>query len=517
MRTSNVASKLVLLLQFLACAADCLKTEVIMISTVVRYGTTTFTPANTVITKYGDQIVDPNSRPPSQMLTSTGKRQMYNFGQYLWTEYSQLFNRYPLTEANTLIKTSAKQRTIEAAFSVVTGMLNNSASIPVPWNSEKVVPRFKGARQYPKSGGALPAGWNIFPIKSTSDEYDTLLNLNSKDVCPNKNQILTEKQTKEINTYNPEKLRTSLTEIFTFYGISLSGHDLTNTTYCFSAYLLISSDYMNRKDAFYRPEGATAGIWTFVKNCYEAHIMTLYGSDTDLQMAGSPLALALLGNITKTLNETIEPGYKVSTDSTTRLVLVSAQEKSILPLLRILGLINPDCVNRKYKEGTDNGGSLYMRCVEFPHPGSALVIELHQALDLPEQQSKKNQSKVLNITNYSGFYLKVRYNDEYYDIGDKKHPDKLMPFDYFNKTFVSAINLDWKSDCGIESSTLKPTSVGSWLLLLATTNVIMALAVLGLFAYLWRSRDKDNAPDRMSDMGSLGDLEDPLNNSNQFK
>lgn len=517
MRKIHELSRLAFLFQLLACAVNTLKTEVIMISTVVRYGTTTFTPSNTVITKYGDQIVDPNSRPPSLMLTSTGKRQMYNFGQYLAAEYSEFFSRFPLTEANTLIKTSAKQRTIEAAFSVMTGMLNNSASIPVPWDSEKVIPRFKNAQRYTKNGGALPAGWNVFPIKSTSDEYDTLLNLNSKDVCPNKNQILTEKQTKEINLYNPEKLKSTLTDIFSYYGISLAGHDLTNTTYCFSAYLLIYSDYMNRKDAHYRPDGATSRTWTFVKNCYEAHIMTLYGSDSDLLMAGSPLALALLGNITKTLNETIDPGYKVTTESTTRLVLVSAQEKSILPLLRILGLIQSDCINRKYKGTNDQGSTGYTRCVEFPHPGSALIIELHRALDFPEQQSKKNQSKVLNITNYGGFYLKVRYNDEYYDIGDKKYPDKLMPFDYFNKTFVSAINLDWKSDCGIEWSTVKPTNVGSWLLLLATTNVIMALAVLGLFAYLWRSRDKDQLQDRITDIRSLGDLEDPLNTSNQFK
>lgn len=504
------------LLQVLITGVLSIETQIIMLSSVVRYGATTFTPANTVITKYGNDTVDPDSRPPSLMLTNTGKRQMYNYGQYLASEYSTFFREYPLNETNMLVKTSAKQRTIEAAFSIITGMLNNTASITVPWDSSKLVPRFKNGKRFDQTGRALPYGWASIPIKSTTDESDTLLNLNSKDVCPNKNQVLTDKRTREINLYNPDKLREHASTVFNFYGISLAGHDLTNTTYCFSAFLLMYTDYMNRRDAYFKPDGPT---WAFLKNCYEAHIMTLYGDDNYLRMAGSPLAIALLGNITKLLNDTIEPPpAKPEPEPPTRMLLVSAQEKSILPLLRILKMIDPDCIYKRYKDDvrTIHGENSDPKCVEFPHPGSAVIFELHKKVpDIPAQetlQAPKKNNRMLNITNYNGFYVRVRYNDVYYGLGSESFPDNLMPFEYFNKTLLKEINVNWETDCGIQLSQRKTTSLGEWFWLLAVTNGVMALVVVGLFAYLWKSKSNETA-DRLSGSQSLGDLEDPLNTS----
>ena len=429
--------------------------------------------------RYGDLS---EYRPASAFLslTDVGKRQMFNLGRYLLKSYPRFFERR-LLDAEVYVVASAATRTISAAASLMQGLHSGTDPLRTSQNDPRLFPAFKpriAQSTWPgvATDSPLPPGWNSFTVHSTSEKYDRLLNLNSKDVCPNKNQLISKRLREELNSVNPLAVAQELKRVANFYGIDDKKVNLSDVDTCFYFFSLVQSDYYNRNEPHFSPKRPeTADTYNKIKACYEAYVMSLYGEEKDLAMAGSPLSLNITQHFRTHINESDQfhtQDNSISSRIRRKLYLYSVHEKSILPYLTILKLINRTCINNRFKgvaEQTD--------CVEFPHSGSNLIFEL--IFD------DKNPKGIKSLDSY---YIRASYNGKPKNIsGLATSQDFRIPYRDFEAFIDKNSILDWLVRCGIDPPNELIIKTDQWILFLTISIGILIGVVFVVFFYFWKA------------------------------
>lgn len=131
------------------------------------------------------------------------------------------------------------------------------------------------------------------------------------------------------------------------YGIELSNYQY-HINRCFDFFMLVQSDYYLIKTPIISPEGKYASTYNRLKACYEAEIFSMFGTDDDLTMAGSPLLLNITENTDNYIKAYNQQINIRSQHYTKKLIVYSNREKSFVPVLFILGLLTRKCAYDKY-------------------------------------------------------------------------------------------------------------------------------------------------------------------------
>ncbi len=439
-----------------------------------KYGATT--PYITFEThRYGNDS-EYRLASPFLNLTEVGKRQMFNLGRYLLRKYPGFFAQR-LQDSEVYVMASAATRTISAAASLMQGLHNGSEELRTNHEDSRLVPNFKPRKtQSVLSTSATPlqAGWNSFTIYSTGDKYDRLLNLNSKDVCPNKNQLISKRLREELNAVN--SAAEDLKLVADFYGIVDKRVKLNDVDTCFYFFSLIQSDFFNRNEPHFSPvREDTRKTYNKIKACYEAYVMSLYGEEKDLAMAGSPLSLNITHHFSSFINNSdhvFTRDKSMSSRVHRKLYLYSVHEKSILPYLTILKLINRTCINNRFK-----GVSEQTDCVEFPHSGSNLIFELVYDDEHPK-----------GIRSVDSYYIRASYNDQPQNLsGLAIGQDYRIPYRAFEAFIQENSILNWLVRCGIDPPNELKIDTDQWILFLTISIGILVGVVLVVFFYFWKA------------------------------
>ena len=461
-----------------------------MLICLYKYGATTpyinFEP-----TKYGDEPIE-TLKKASMTLTDVGKRQMFNYGKYLLYSYPSFFENR-LADSEVYMVASAAPRSIRSGSAVMLGLFNGAPKLETEAEDPILRPKFASDKNpsISKDPSALHEGWNSYPMFSTAEKFDRLLNLNSKDVCPNKNQLTSKKLKKTLN--DAREVSREIKEIAAFYGVKLHGVDPTDIENCFYYFNLIAYHYYTKENPYFAPTGPRNETYLALKSCYEAYIMTLYGNETDLRMAGSPLAL----NISDHIDNYITP-KKGSPTPKVRLYMYSVHEKSLIPLLAIMGLISRTCMNNRYLNiDRDND------CVGFPYSGSNLIIEV--LLDDEDTRADSDSSKYL---------VRVKYNDEYMKVGDSEDQKYFsIPLNSFTQLLKEKSIEDWLVRCGINPPNELKIETDKWVLFLIISIAVIAVLTSFIFLYFWRSSTNPDKIEESEEEGETGESDTKLDKS----
>ena len=365
------------------------------------------------------------------------------------------------------------ERCVQAAHAFLLGIQNTTTDLIDNDMLEFIKPRFKSktnATVNASMQSPLPVGWNTFSVITCPPELDTLFNLNDKDACPNKNMKVSENEKELVNSkLNHEK---EFKEVIDVYGIGLQNYKY-HIDRCFDFFMLVQSDYYLVKNPIISPDGPYAGTYNRLKACYEAEIFSLFGSDDDLTMAGSPLLL----NITENTDNYIKAyTQQISTRSqhyAKKLIVYSNREKSFVPVLFILGLLTRKCVYDRYLGLTDG-----QACVEFPHFGKMLNIEL--IVDDAGKPDFKSQHL---------FFVRIMYDDEFQDVGGLSDDESRIPYEKFKEYVGNNTFADWDVRCGLSENKDKPVSqIGSWVMFMGISNLALFAVVLAAFCSIWKGK-----------------------------
>jgi hypothetical protein len=276
-----------------------------------------------------------------------------------------------------------------------------------------------------------------------------------------------------------------LKRVADFYGIEDKKVNISDVDTCFYFFSLIQSDYFNKNDPYFSPKREeTKKTYNKVKACYEAYVMSLYGEEKDLAMAGSPLSLNITDHFKNFINNSkqeFKSDRNLKSKIRRKLYLYSVHEKSILPYLTILKLINRTCINNRFKEVSDQ-----IECVEFPHSGSNLIFEL-----IYDDQNPKG------INSWDSYFIRAKYNDKPQNIsGLAISSDFRIPYKSFEAFIQENSILDWLIRCGINPPNELIIKTDKWILFLTISICILVGVVLVVFFYFWKASSN---PDQLTD------------------
>lgn len=483
----------------------------VMLITFIKYGVTTpFVNFNT--TKYGDRSnfkkVTTDMTP--MVITETGKRQVYNMGKYFYDAYKDDKIMENIKHSNIYILSSQVTRTVTAASAFMLGMFNSTDKLTTTNDDLRLQPKFKrrnsGKPVEVDFDTALPEGWSTYSILTTNENYDRLMNLNSKDVCPNKNLLTITNRKKELESMvGMSRLESAIREVAGVYGIDISKTNFKDSENCFYYFNLIHSDYFIILDPIFSPTNDKKDTYNFLKDCYEAYIMTLYGTDADLTLAASPFVMNIatsieyyISNFTRIYTSR---GYEMAKK---KFLIYSGHEKLFVPLLYVLGMANRSCFLNKI-DGKEIGDN----CATFPHYASSILFEI-----LLDDKDRPDQSA------FHEFYIRVRYNDEYMDIdgmtGDVLNEEKYMNAQEVLSYLKRNTNHNWSEDCGINQPSEAKIETEKWILIMTVSNVGLLFALLLAFCFILRKKSSNLPQDVEEDMDvgrvSIG-TEERLNDS----
>jgi hypothetical protein len=474
---SATAKAICLLAIFIVGLVQAAIDETVLVIALIRYGN--ITPESGLgITKYGDN-------PPKYLyserliLTEVGKRQMFLMGKYYKEKYPALLGDNLKNNDITVIS-SDNSRTVMAAHAFLLGLSEDTDTLETDLGDPRLSPKFKPkiknlSLEVPNLYTPIPAGWNTITIQTTSAENDTLLNLNSKEVCPNRNLILSRREKQRLEKYlNATEAMNTVANI---YGISRDKINYTDLIYCYSLFSLVQSDYYRRNKPIINKTGQYADVYKTLSNCSAASLIATYGSDKDVITDASNLFI----NITKILSNFIARDMNPIRDLKSKLkkrkfVVYSAHKKSFFPAMVILGMSSRKCVENEYR-----GLPLpeNQKCLEFPHSGT------HISFEVVRRKSTETS------TDYT-YWVRTYFKEMPVTLPNQN--STLIPSEEFLKFINSSINLSWEADCGLFPPSKLIVDSQQWLVLLIISNAALFLIISFIFWYMWRrSSSKSDA------------------------
>lgn len=458
--------------------------ETAMVISLIKYGNTN-PETDFKVTKYGNSTLKNQFAEP-KTLTEVGKRQMFLMGRYYKLKYKSLFNGDLLSNDVNVIS-SDTSRSVTAAHAFILGFTEQTAVLETNNLDKRLQPCFKSANQSelivnPGFETPLPPGWNTITIQATSVENDTLLNLNSKEVCPNRNILLTKKEKARLSTYM--NVEAELRKVAEIYGVNASDIDFSDLEMCTKIFSLIESDYYRRSDPIISKSGEYAELYDKIEKCSDASLISLYGNYQDIVAAGSPIFV----NITNTIKDFVERDSPIPdtvfTVKNRRMHIYSCHKKSFFPAMVIFGMSSIQCVENRFK-------GLPMpeneNCFEFPNPA------IHMAIELLRERATQSNSK-------HEYFIRVLYKDAPFKLPGMSQD--TIPLKEFLSFIKRSINTEWARDCGLYLPDVPQKPTESWAILLVASNGLLLIIIITAFWLMWTRTSKQKPVD---------DLEDPLN------
>lgn len=465
-----------------------------MVVSLIKYGNTN-PDFDYNITRYGNSSFRHQYAEPLA-LTEVGKRQMFVMGRYYKMRYSSLFSDSILDNDVNVIS-SDSTRSVTAAHAFMLGFTEQTAKLETDSSDSRLQPRFRRLNRSVSHtdtsfGTSLPPGWNTITIQATSMENDTLLNLNSKDVCPNRNILLAVRAKERLEKFMKDpSLREAIEAVSRVYGIDKTEIDFDNLETCYKLFSLIESDFYRRREPIINrtKTGEFASVYEELERCSDASLVSLYGSYEDIVTAASPLFI----NITKTITEFVSRDNPVASKESpvkNRIMnLYSCHKKSFLPAMVILGLTSLQCVEDRFKLRSASDS-----CMEFPNGATHIAIEL-----IKQEEAAADIKPV--------YFVSVSYQDR--PIKLPGMADSLVPLATFLTFIDRVINNQWKEDCGLYLPTQIKRQSSKWLILLIVSNALLLAIIIAAFWFMWRLSGKEKPTEDDDDI--ISDLNHSIN------
>ena len=444
--------------------------ETVLLISLIRYGNTN--PEFINFTKYGDQAPKNRFAEPL-MLTEVGKRQMFLMGRYYQMKYPKFLGDNLKNNDVTTIS-SESTRTVMAAHSFLLGISKETDVLQTKSEDNRLEPLFlpfntetKIAK--PTFETPIPPGWNTIAIQSTAAANDTLLNLNSKEVCPNRNMILSKREKDRLEQYM--KISYALKTVADIYGIDHAKINFTSINTCYVLFSLVQSDYYRKNNPIISKTGNYSDIYNTLEDCSAASLISTYGNEEDIITDASNLFI----NISKTVQDFIFRDSNTTIDAKLKkrkrkFVLYSSHKKSFFPAMVILGMSSKQCVENRFR-GLDAPKN--KNCFEFPHAATHISFEVIRV------NSTQDGAK-------PSYWVKVYFQDQLVTLPNQ--PSSTLSADSFLKYINSTINLNWEADCGLSAPTKLRIESHKWLVLLVISNTAFLIIIVFIFWYMWKKQ-----------------------------
>lgn len=357
-------------------------------------------------------------------ITAVGKRQALILGRKISKEYPSIITDDILPK-DIYAYSTGMNRTFITAQSFLKGLLlNRKLEIPYDEKDERYRPYFKIDEKNYVLGSkeAIPNGPSMVGIDSRIPEKDTMMNLNTKIFCPNRDQDEDIKEYERIENLTKSVYKEKVEKVIKEYELDLENPESLYT--CHNAGDFLISNYYNNPDVtIYKPGNP---VYDTLKRCTNANYMAAWGSDRSMLIGGAPLIIEILSTINSKVSTETGGGGSAFRQ---RFVLYSGHRSNIEGVLKILGIFDRECIIKELIDDKDDEN-----CLTVDGYLDNLIFETW--LD--------TETKLAT--------LKLRFRGRYLNFCEDKEGNKQTECDfktlyYFTNQMPDVKN--WQSYCGI--------------------------------------------------------------------